>query len=729
MNRINDEMTGGSSKGKEAIDLDSLISMARRRFALVAAVFILSLIAGTGYLFTAVPLYTASTTLLIDKTNGGLVSQMTDAGVVTNDEGAVLSEVEVLRSDAVALYAVEKYNLQENEIFLAPDPSLRRLIAGVLDVRRLFAEDVKPDANEARENAAAVIKSNMSVTRMGRTYVLNISYTSKSPTLSAKVVNAIAEGYLADKLNSKYDATRRASDWLQQRIDELREKALETDLAVQKYKSENGLLTASGQLVTEQQMSEISRTLITAQSETSQARARYERIKSIVDARRTDAIVTDVLDSSISNDLRKKYLDASKTEAEISARLGSGHAQAVRLRSQMAEYERLMFEELGRIAESYKSDYDVAQSKEKSLADSLTTAAKVSAAAGETQVQLRELERNADTYRNLYQTFLARHQEATQQQSFPITEARVIEKAQVPSLASYPQKPLTLALFGIMGLVVGFAFATVLEFRDRFFRTGDQVKKITGTNFLGYLPRAKGRADTYVVQHPSSMFAETLRAAKVAIDARGGGNSKVIGVISVLPGEGKSTVAVNFAQLLAMQGERVFLVDADLRSPGATKMLAPVANSGLAEVLTGQDSLSSVIVQDAATGLQFLPAIGKQRFGSSSQILTSKPIHDVLSQARSNADYVIIDLPPLGPVIDARAIAGMIDMFVLVIEWGETSRKAVQSILVDEPEIQMKLIGAVLSKVDTEKLRLYSAGDSAESYHAKYLRYYISDAK
>ncbi len=714
---------------RDNFDVDAILAIVRRRWTVVAIAFVAGLVLGVAFLLSAVPMYTASATLLIDKSNSGLLSQMSETGTAVNDDAAVLSEVEVLRSDSVALSVVDKLKLQDNAVFMLPSQSLRNSIAQLLDFRRLFSSstDDQDAIDEAREDAAAAVKANMSVSRVGRTYVLNIGYTSRSPALSAKIVNAIADGYLLDKLNSKYDATRRASDWLQQRIDELRQKALETDLAVQKFKTDNGLLATSGQLISDQQLSELNRALIDAQAETAKAKARYDRIKIIIDAHRTDAIVTDVLDSSISNDLRKKYLEASKTEAEISARLGPDHIQAVRLRGQMAEYERLMFEELGRISESYKSDYDVALSKEKSLSDSVVQASKVSAAAGETQVQLRELERNADTYRNLYQTFLARYQEATQQQSFPITEARIIEKAQNPTVPSYPQKPLTLALFGILGIAAGMSASAFLEFQDRYFRTGDQVRSSLGADFLGFMPAIKDGVTNHVITHPMSMFAETLRAAKIAIEADETPGCRVVGVVSALPGEGKSTAAINLAHLLAGQGSRTLLLDADFRHPGTSKLLAPNAEVGLPQILSGSASAANVLLRLEESGAEFIPAVINKRFSNSAQLLSSKAMADFLNAARTKFDYVIIDLPPAGPVIDARAMAPLIDSFVLVVEWGRTSRKVVQAVLGSEPAIHAKMVGAVLNKVDTKKLKLYRSHGSVEYYHSKYSEYYLED--
>ncbi|MNX76217.1 Tyrosine-protein kinase YwqD [compost metagenome] len=555
----------------------------------------------------------------------------------------------------------------------------------------------------------------------------------------------MASAYLLDKLNSKYEATRRASDWLSDRIAELRQRALDTDLAVQKFRAEHNLIsTGNNSLLSDQQLAESNSALILAQSETAKARARVQRIEHILATDDVDGVVTDILDSSVANDLRKKYLESSKIEAEITRRLGSNHIQAVRLRNEMQEYRRLMFQEISRIAQSYKSDLEVSEAKEKSLAESVAKATDISNSASETQVQLRELQREAETYKNMYQTFLQRYQEAMQQQSFPVTEARVISKAMPPRIPSKPNKPIILALFMIMGAAAGGGIAMFREFRDRFFRTGEQVRDVLGLEFLGNTPLIPNKPATeapesghpgltlptsvarYAVDHPLSSFAETLRSTRLAIDLGISTKSgaRIVGVVSALPSEGKSTISINLAQLLAGQGARVLLLDADIRNPGATRAMARHASEGLLEVLLEGRSVQDVLLRDEKTKLAFLPTVVKQRVPHSSELLTSAQMHKLLAEASNAFDYIIVDLPPLGPVVDARAMAGRIDGFIFVTEWGKTARRAVRNTVENEVHIRKKCLGVILNKVDTEKLKLYRAYGSSEYYHSRYTRYY-----
>lgn len=736
----------------EFIDIDAALAIIRRQWRIVLAAIAVAGAIGLAFAATAVPVYSATATLLIDRNNSQIVEQLSTIGGVIEDEASILSQVEVLQSETIGLAVVDSLNLTENQEFRATRASLLSSIFGTIrslvNVSQWFSPAKKEsviDDGTLKRSLSDQLLNGLSVKRIGRTYALELTYNSTSPVLAAQIVNAVASAYLLDKLNSKYEATRRASDWLSDRIAELRQRALDTDLAVQKFRAEHNLIsTGNNSLLSDQQLAESNSALILAQSETAKARARVQRIEHILATDDVDGVVTDILDSSVANDLRKKYLESSKIEAEITRRLGSNHIQAVRLRNEMQEYRRLMFQEISRIAQSYKSDLEVSEAKEKSLAESVAKATDISNSASETQVQLRELQREAETYKNMYQTFLQRYQEAMQQQSFPVTEARVISKAMPPRIPSKPNKPIILALFMIMGAAAGGGIAMFREFRDRFFRTGEQVRDVLGLEFLGNTPLIPNKPATeapesghpgltlptsvarYAVDHPLSSFAETLRSTRLAIDlgisAKSG--ARIVGVVSALPSEGKSTISINLAQLLAGQGARVLLLDADIRNPGATRAMARRASEGLLEVLLEGRSVQDVLLRDEKTKLAFLPTVVKQRVPHSSELLTSAQMHKLLAEASNAFDYIIVDLPPLGPVVDARAMAGRIDGFIFVTEWGKTARRAVRNTVENEVHIRKKCLGVILNKVDTEKLKLYRAYGSSEYYHSRYTRYY-----
>ena len=376
------------------------------------------------------------------------------------------------------------------------------------------------------------------------------------------------------------------------------------------------------------------------------------------------------------------------------------------------------------------------------------------------QVALRELESNAQTYRALYDNFLQRYMESVQQQSFPITEARVITAATRPLHKSKPKGILVLGLASMLGLAFGFAAAAWRDFADRVFRTTHQVEAILQTDCIALLPVVKEEVPaakksdqrrkvqvaksgesleaslqviagapssgpySTIVNEPFSAYTEAIRSIKVAIDLSptvAGG--RIIGFTSSVPNEGKSSTAVSVARLTAQTGARVLLVDCDLRNPTLSRLLSPRDNSGFQEVVRGQSSLDKAIWVDQATGMRFLPATAKGRVAHSSEILASPLVRKFFDGLRGSYDYIFVDFSPLMPIVDVRVSTNLVDSYVYVVAWGDTRIDYVKQALHSAKGVYDRLLGVVLNKVDLKSLGRYDGGGGSYYYHGNYQRY------
>lgn len=745
----------GGESSAPAIDFASVVAAIRRQARPVLMGVCIGMGLGFAYYVSKTPQYSAGTQLLLDsksKINDQVaVSALSELGL---DTGAVDSQVEVLKSLNIATSVLNKVGLDR----VLDDDTVRSpvaaALAGVKSAIRSIKDALLPKAPlsaaemEAarREEALRYLSSNMALRRVGRTYVLEVSFTSTQPEKAAQIANAYTQAYLDDQFSANFEATRRATDWLLPRIQELRQKALDTDLAVQKFRGEKGLITiANGSLVNEQQLGEINSQLVLARSDVARSEAQYERIQSIISSGQMDAAVSEALNNPIIVELRNKATAASKTEAELAAKLGPNHYQVQRLRGDLAEYRRLIFSELGRIAESYRSERDIALARAKALEGQLQTQVGVSDVANKDRVALRELEREADTYKNLYETMLQRYQESLQKQSFPVSEARVISVAEVPSLPSSPKLVLSLVLGAIVGFIGGAAYGAVRELRDLGFRSASQVRELLHLDCIGVMPKisprqlalvpplsSAGRGQVvgssimrYATNHILSPFAETLRSAKVAVDFSIGDKvPKIIAVASVLPDEGKSTISKNLASILAQLGARTVLIDADLRHRGLSADIAPGADRGLLNILADGESPASVMMMEPGTGLGFIPAGPEVGTAHTSNLLSSAAMGNLLADLGAKVDYIVVDLPPLGPVVDVRAAAKYFDGVLFVVEWGSTSRDLVVDAFEANPQVYEKCFGVILNKVDTHRLHFYTSKVPQDGLHKKYAAYY-----
>jgi succinoglycan biosynthesis transport protein ExoP len=761
------------------LDFSRLLRAARRQLWIILLFCCLGLMSGVVYLWHAVPRYTATTVVVIDsaKDKSGLAASIAD---LTYDSGAIDSQLEVLKSEGVAHAVVSNLKLDEDVVPVPEAGGIVRWL-GSEKFRWPWSEKTAPPVSsedrQAQDRAlVSQLQSSLEVRRVGRSYVINIDYTSPDPVEAARISNAFAAAYIGDQLEGHFDSMRRTSSFLEKNIADLKQKSIDSDLAIQKFKFTKDILTTDNKLLSDQQLSELSSLLITAKSDLARAETRYAQIRDLISANNIPAVVSDTLGSTVINDLRKKYLEAAGTEAELSSTLGPDHLQPQRLRRTMHELSALIANEMSRIAAAYKSDAEVARARETSLERSLAALAMKNSETNESVVRLREMQRESESYKSLYATFVQRLQQVQERQSFTGSEARIISPASPPTHPSSPKRLLSMALSLFFGGLIGVGLGALREARDNVFRVAADVRDGLGMEFLGMLPEipldsakaskraAKARARglvagtpsrlttspylelhalaaktrsltlpaselrqiesldstlSYVVDKPRTRFSETLRGTKVVIDNHLGTRpAKIVGFISISPNEGKSTVSKNFASLVAALGAKVLLIDGDTHRCGLTHKLAKRAREGLVEVIRGERTLDQVVMSEPASGLTFLPAVIDAGLVHSGQLLTSEGMRRLLEEAKARFEYIVIDLPPIGPSMDVRAASSLFDCFVLVVKWGHTLRHLVQMSMGTEREIANRCVGVIYNNVQLDRIQLYE-GPGELSYHYK----------
>jgi polysaccharide biosynthesis transport protein len=754
------------------IDLEQLATIALRRARIVGLCAAIGVMLGVLYITFTPAEFTAATGILLDDSLTRFAEEKQDTPAPMQADSLVASEVEILKSERLARAVVAAEKLDQNDAFLYPPRSpIAWARAQVKGLAGLFAS--APPSSGAAGGvdprvllATARLQENLDAQRVGRSFVIQLTYKANDRNLAGAITRAYAEAYLADQLNANFEATQRATVWLQGRISELRDSSQAAAMEVEKFRAEHGLTSARGELISEQQLSDLNKQLILAQADTANALARYNQFKAIVDSGADNAVKNATVpvekgasanNSAVINDLKGRYAEISKREREISAKFGEDHPQAVALRREQADLTQQIFHELQQLTESYRTEYEVAKSREDSLRANVGLMSGASSQTSQDMVRLRELQQKSDALAALYQGFLARHEEASQQRSFPIAKARVISEAANPTAPSSPRKTLVLGLSLVLGLIGGAGMGALQEFRERFFRTGEDVRAALDVNFLGYLPLVRARAKKaganaaskpkdkprpesggavaprilrVAVSQPSSSFAETLRNTKLAADVvLQDRPCKVIGFVSVLPDEGKTTVAANFAALIAANGARTLLIDGDLRNPGLTRGLSLAPEKGLVEAIIGEQRWQNTLMVDRTTNLAIIPESVRGRLSHTSELLSGPGMRSLIGEARKSYDYIIVDLPPLGPVVDAKAFAPQADGFVLVAEWGATPRALVRATLQGEPQIAAKVLGIILNKTDLKKLSRYGGFGSAEQYLDRYATYYVDQAE
>jgi succinoglycan biosynthesis transport protein ExoP len=792
------ELEGLEDSFSIAETIEQLTGFVRRQFPIFAFIIACCIALGLVYLLTTPPSFTSHAMLLIDSSKVRMMQeQQAPLGDIPIDTAQVETQVEILKSENIGLSVIKELKLTEDPEFVKPGGGLwNRLMAA-------FSSSEVQSETALRRIALGHFLAKRNIARVGRTYVLDLTFTSLHPSRSAEIANAIADAYIIDQLEAKYQVTKRASVWLQDRIRELRKQATDADRAVLDYKEKNKIVSLTGpsagggtRLLGEQQLEDLNTQLGSARASAEETKAKLERINEVMQKDVADATVTDSLRSDVINRLRNNYLDMAAKESIWSARYGKDHLAAVNLRTQMAELRRSIRDELGRIAESQRSDYEIAKTRVEGLERELQKLVASSQLTNRDRLGLSDFESTAKVYHSIYDSFLQRYMEAIQQQSFPITEARVISAAAPPDRKSSPLTTLVLGISAIVGIVLSFGAAVFREAIDQVFRSKRQVEqklhgpcvavlplltdgklaekkltarsgdllstigpaigpfgavarqtqdpiqesgvvstaqlartRLTRVSLQGSGPPFRHDASVarqiasnqpiyrHVIEQPLSAFAEAFRSIKVSADLAG---SRIIAVTSTVPGEGKSTISSNLAQLISHAGKRVILVDADLRNPSLSRALARDAKAGLLEVMNKQIALDDAVFLDEQSGLHFLPSVASSQIVHTNDILGSDAFKNLMEGLREGHDYIIVDLSPIAPVVDVRAAANIFDSYLYVIEWGRTRTNLVEHQVSGFPEIQDRLLGFVLNKAQIHVLERYEAYYGKNYYKGHY---------
>lgn len=732
-----DRLNWRSRLGDRELSLTDLLRLLWRRRGLIVGLVVLCMVMAIAALFAITPLYTGATQILIDTKEAKIASSLEEVlADTTPDKEAIQSEIAVLQSWNLAEKIVNDYQLTRDPEFneaLQPPSVIGIVIKSVRDfVTSLLPPDLLPQPKDTGDEATAEQNNTIQkfldridVAMVGQSRVIQISVDAEDPLKAAKLANAVADAYLLSNLEAKYDATRRANQWLGSKLEDIRQKVAESDAAVEAYRQRAGLLQSNinGGTLISQQVTDLNGQLIAARADRAAAEARLAQVKQAVQSAGGAESLADVLGSPIIVDLVRQETEVKRNIAELADNLGDRHPRMISARSELADLQAKMRAEVNKIIKRLENDASIARARESSLQGSLKQLEAKLGQSNAAEVQLRALQQDADANKTTLQQFLARFSDLSAQSDLSAHDisARVIARATPPDKPTSPRKILILAMVVVLSTAAAVLLAFALETLDQGFRSGDQVEEATGVRTLGLIPalrrqkRGEGGPEAYVVKNPSSMFAEAIRSVYTSIlISYSRPAPRTVLITSAQPKEGKSTIAACLARMCAISGKKTIVVETDLRRPSVHKLMGVHQGPGLVEYYGGEASLEDVIHKDEATGAFVLPA-GKLVVDPV-KVLSSPQVRQLFSALAQQFDVVLIDTPPLMAVADARIIAPHVDSTVFVARWGRTNREVVRLGLKTLLETGASLSGVILSRVDAKRHAQYGFGDSGYYY-------------
>ena len=723
---------GDAGEDSDAIfDLSDFLRILRIRKRIIIGTSIAIVALTAVAVFQTTPRYTASAVVMLEQRENRVADVQAVLSGLPTDPTSIENQVQILRSRTLLSRVADKLRLDADPEF---NPALTvpgfDLLA-MLNPRNWFGGAVSTLSEESR--AAAVrnsiidrLQGRLNVASQGRSTAIRIGFQSPAPAKAAMVANAIADAYVEDQLNAKFEATQAATKWLAERIQELSSQVQAAESAVQQYKAENDLTeTADGTSLVVQQLGDLNAQLVIVKSALAEQEAKYARVTELQRSGRS-ADVSQVVASPLISQLRGQEAELMREEAELSSRYGPRHPRMVDIASQRRNLESKIAEEVRRVVETVSSDVAIARARVRSLEGSLNQMSAQTASQSQARVKLRELEASATSSRSLYEAFLSRFKETQGQQDIQTPDARVISRAEIPTAASFPNVKLTLGAAVPGSLFLGFLLAMLAEKLDSGFRTTAQLERALGMPVLATLPEISGlprkgkSAADRVIDKPMSSFSEAVRGLQLGltlsnVDKR----PKVILVTSSVPGEGKTTVAINLARMAARNGQKVIVLDGDLRRPSVAGALGVGARKmGLIEAITGASPLEDCLVRDPRTGMVVLPAVSNAP--NPPDLLGSAAMERFIAGLRTFYDMIVIDSAPLLPVNDTKVLCKLADAVLFVVRWEKTPREAVATGMRALSDIKAPVVGVAMSRADTKRYHYYSYGYGDYYAYAKY---------
>ncbi|CAN7401137.1 Wzz/FepE/Etk N-terminal domain-containing protein [Devosia sp. LjRoot16] len=707
----------------QGFDLRSILGLLRRQARLIAITVLAVLVVATAAVFTMKPIYTASTLVLVDPSRKDLLDPNAQMGGGSGESARVDSEVELAKSEATLLQTIEDENLIDD-----PEFGVR---LGFRDTVLSFfriAEATLPTGDEALQSVMAKLRESVTVQRRGLTFMLAIQARSPNPATAARIANAVAAAYIKVQLAAKIGSTLASRDIIQGRIAGASAAVSQSEGAFDKFIEDNI-------------------DTITAETGRTDLAALRAQLKEVGGNRARDAAVAELVQRSLEQ----------RDWAAVSANLGSQAITALaeqrqQLVNSLADTVDDSQQSIDLRAEVAKLDAELENSTTAELTTMRQRVATYQSQASDIRNQLRtsilstdlppdvltniyELQQNAEIARTQYQTLLSRLRELEAQAYLQVADSRVVSQTLPPSEPSFPnpRQILTLAGLAALGLGIGLAFL-----RENFvggFTSEAQLHSFLRGPVISAVPRQKearagagdGGIGEYMVSSPLSIFAESVRRIRVGIDqslqrseANRPAGGIVIMVSSASPSEGKSTLALSITRAYALAGHKTLLIDCDLRKPSIHRQLGLEPSTGLLEYLNHavkEDALPSIMTVDDESGAQVVLGARRSDIATDS-LLSSTTFARLISAARSTFDIVVLDTPPVGPVVDGLYLVKHADSIVFVVRWASTSQHDVRHAVT-------LLQGA--KKPETEILAVLNQQEISKSaYSGKYAGYYTA---
>ncbi len=693
-------------------------NLVKRRWTVVTVAFVVTTVVAMVN-FRMPPVYEARVSVEVEGEAPEVQSINNFYRGTPSDEAFLRTQVKVLESDSLAWQTIQQLGIDQSAEF-SPPRGGKPVPPAVVQISLMNA-----------------FRDHLRVEWVRNSRILEVSFEARDPRLAAAVANSLVSNFAEYNFRKRYDATRQASGWMEQQLDELKAKVEKSQQALVDYERQYAIVNINDkQSVEELRLAQLSNDYTNAQN----VRLEKESLFELASSNEAEAAV--LMQSEVLGRLEEKYAELKAQLVDASGQYGPNYPKVVRLQDQVNEIQGFIERERKRIAGRVRNDYRAAMGREKLLAAALAREKEEVGRLNQVLIQHNLLKREFESTQQLYDNLLQHLKDATVSAGLRATNIHVVDPALPPAAPVRPKKKQNIAMGLLGGLALGAMLALFAEVLDNSVKSVEDIERLTGMPTLAVIPLAaservrrgwrKGAGEKAassatpvgltVLKHPASPLAESYRTLRTSVLLSTPGHPpQVILVTSSQPNEGKSCTCLNLALTLAQRGGRVVIIDGDLRKPGVASVLGLANAKGLSSILTGAHGLEEALQQlDALPSLWVLP--GGPRPPNPADLLSSVSMKKVLAEVRGRFDHVVVDSPPVLLVTDATILTPLVDGIMLVVESGVTVRGAIQRTHKILENAGGKVLGVVLNKLDARRNGYYG-----NYYPSAYGKYYLTD--
>jgi polysaccharide biosynthesis transport protein len=677
---------------------DYVYVLLRRRRLLVAVFAAIVALATLRTLLTK-PVYEGTAQLLIEKQNPNVLNfqGVTEERAGSGIDDYYQTQYKLLQSRSLARRVIERLGLLNDPEYGGPREKAQ--------IEAILAQP--PGQSPELEGAITTFLLRTSVKPIRNSRLVNVSVTSGRPDLAATATNSLAQLYIKQSLDLRFETSSEAGQWLGTQIEEQRKKAEEADLRLQALKRQEGLVNIEERrTLLDQRLKELGTALNERKTERLQKEALWRQMASAPNPEE----LPEVMRSGLVQNLRIELATLERQQAQLLERYLDQHPEVVKVRNQIQDTRAKIRSEAQRVVRAAENDYKAAAAQEASISSALESAKQETLQLGARAVGYDTQKREVDAARQVLDSLMSRSKQTDVASELKSTNIRIVDAAVVPGSPVRPKKLRDILLGILLGAFLSVGLAFFLEYLDNTLKTPDDVRLHLGAPLLGVVPELTDDEHPNLVVLNTDLdqrFIEGYRVVRTALSySWSEPGPRIITVTSTAPGEGKTLTAVNLALTLAAQEGRTLLIDADLRKPTTQALVRGKKIPGLSDVLVGKAKASEAIQQKLKdTNLAYLPS--GTHAPSPADLLTNRTMRSLLEGLRKFYDWIIIDTPPVGAVSEPLILAPLTDGVIVVTGAEMVPRKAVLHTLERLQDTGARILGVVLNRAQVDKHSYY----------------------